>query len=245
MKDSQNKQNKINAKLLNSMKGILPPEFKERNLRFYSFIFLIIMALIGLAMFPVSEYKGYIDPFYSPTILILPAIALFRLTCYAFRKSYNKHLFKHPQSCIIKTGTDFKRSYSGETSFLFRFENLHRYFMYFSVLILPFFYYDAYISFIYNISLLRLGSILLLADAVILSLYVFSCHSVRNLIGGNKDCFQCLKFSIKRKKIFDFQSFLNEHHEFFAWFSLAFIIFIDLFIRFIAAFHIDIILMHM
>ena len=229
-------------KTSNIIKAMFPPEF--RSIRFFSFLFLMALAFVALLIFRIPKYKGYIDPFYSPTILILPAIALFRLTCYAFRKSYNRHVFTHPMACIVSSSNDLNKNYTGESSYVFRIENLHRYFMYFSVLILPFFYYDAYVSFAYNLSLIRLGSILLLADAIILSLYVFSCHSVRNLIGGNKDCFSCMKFSISRKKIFDLQSFLNEHHEFFAWFSLAFIIFIDLFIRAMIAFHFDIILLH-
>ncbi|MCL4381317.1 succinate dehydrogenase [Candidatus Marsarchaeota archaeon] len=227
----------------NAVKVAIPPEFS--GARFFSFLLLIGLAFIALIVFRVPEYRGYIDPFYSPTILILPAIALFRLTCYAFRKSYNRHVFTHPLACMVSPNNDLNRNYTGESSHVFRTENLHRYFMYFSVLVLPFFYYDAYISFAYNLSLIRLGSILLLADAVILSLYVFSCHSVRNIIGGNKDCFNCMKFSIKRKQIFDLQSFLNEHHEFFAWFSLAFIVFIDLFIRAMAAFHFDVVLLHL
>ncbi|MCL5094580.1 MAG: hypothetical protein M1168_01185 [Candidatus Marsarchaeota archaeon] len=224
------------------IKTLIPPEFK--NIRFFSFLLLMITAIFILLMFPVSEYRGYIDPFYSPTILIIPIIALFRLTCYGFRKSYNRHLFKHPQSCIISRQNDNQNYYTGETSLLFRIENLHRYFMYFSLLILPFFYYDLYLSFVFNLSILRLGSIFLLIDTILLTLYIFSCHSIRNLIGGNKDCFSCLKFSQKRKKIFDLQSFLNSNHEFFAWSSLVFIIFVDLYIRAMIAFHFDIILLH-
>jgi len=237
--------NQFQNRIIEKIKLLIPPEFLEFNLRLYSFIFLMVLALIALLLFPISKYKGYIDPFYSPTVLIIPIIALFRLTCYAFRKGYNRHLFKHPQSCIISKQNDFSRNYSGETSLLFRIENLHRYFMYFSLLILPFFYYDIYISFVYNISIIRLGSLFLLIDAIILTLYVFSCHSVRNLIGGNKNCFSCLNFSVKRKRIFDIQSFLNSHHEFFAWLSLSFIIFLDLYLRALTAFHFNIILLHL
>lgn len=226
----------------NAVKVVIPPEFSDA--RFFSFLLLMGLAFIALLVFRVPEYRGYIDPFYSPTILIIPIIALFRLTCYGFRKSYNRHLFKHPQSCIISKQSNKQNYYTGETSLLFRIENLHRYFMYFSLLILPFFYYDLYLSLVFNLSILRLGSIFLLIDTILLTLYIFSCHSIRNLIGGNKDCFSCLKFSQKRKKLFDLQSFLNSNHEFFAWSSLVFIIFVDLYIRAMIAFHFDIILLH-
>ncbi len=214
----------------------IPPEFIEPNWRLWSFILLIALGILALFSFPMKSYDGYIDPFYSPTVLILPLIGLFRLTCYAFRKYYHRHLFRHPQGCsTAERLNEAGRSYSGETGF-FRIENLHRYFMYFSAAILPFFFYDFYLSLLYPYALtLRLGSLILLADTLVVTIWVFSCHSVRHIIGGRLDCFSCSLTARCNNQLFKFQSRLNKHHEALAWASLILIIAADLYIRGLAA----------
>ncbi|MCL5008402.1 MAG: succinate dehydrogenase [Candidatus Marsarchaeota archaeon] len=209
----------------------------EYNPRLYAFIALLLLSVAAFIIFPVKELNGYIDPFYSPTILLLPFIGLYRLTCYAYRKDYNRHIFKHPIACPVINRADSKsRGYTGETSALFKIENLHRYFLYIAILILPFFYYDFYFSVMYTgVFMLRLGSLILLANAVLLTLYVFSCHSLRSLIGGRKDCFSCMRLGKGVKSLYDKQSWLNAHHEELAWISLIFIIFVDLYLRGLAA----------
>ncbi|MDE1870893.1 MAG: hypothetical protein KGI06_01495 [Candidatus Micrarchaeota archaeon] len=231
----------------NQIANLVPSEFLEPNWRLYSFAFLMVLASAALVLFPVREFKGYIDPFYSPTVLIIPLVGLFRLTCYAYRKDYNRHVFGHPNACqIYERGDSASRKYTGETSTLLKLENYHRYFMYASVAVLPFFYYDLYLSLAYGGGfLLRIGSILLAANAVMLTLYVLSCHSVRSLIGGRKDCFSCMKLPRQRKGIYDVQSRLNAHHEALAWSSLIIIVSVDLFIRAISAgIPLDRIIMH-
>lgn len=215
------------------LSNLLPKEFFEPNLRLYSFVALLVVASLALIEFPVKPINGYIDPFYSPTVIIIPLIGLFRLTCYAFRKDYNRHMFKHPNACPVYERMETKsREYTGETSIIFRLENYHRYFMYVALAILPFFYYDLYLSLtIGGGFLLRLGSLLMIIDVAALTLYVFSCHSVRNLIGGRSDCFSCMKMANQRKGIYDIQSALNRHHQTFAWLSLVTIILVDIFIR--------------
>jgi hypothetical protein len=222
------------VKMLNKL---IPKELLEKNIRLYMFIILLAVAALMLVLFPVPEYKGYIDPFYSPTILVLPFVGLYRLTCYAYRKDYNRHIFKHPIACsVIGRLDDNKRGYTGETSGIFKIENLHRYFLYSAIAILPFFYYDLYISMFYTGSfVLRLGSLILATNAVLITLYVFSCHSFRSLIGGRKDCFSCMHGGKGIKRVYDSQSKINAHHETLAWASLIFIIFVDLYIRALVA----------
>ncbi len=219
--------------LLNSM---IPSELLEPNWRLLSFIVLLISGIGVLMLYPMSEFHGYVDPFYAPTVLVVPIAGLFRLTCYAYRKDYHRHVFNHPNACGINIrGDSMTRDYSGETKF-FRVENLHRYFLYVGILILPFFYYDFYISLIYSGSfVLRLGSLLLLLNAVALTLWAASCHALRHLIGGRTDCYGCAFAGSQRKSLFNWQSILNGHHEFFAWFSLLTIIFVDLYLRGLAA----------
>lgn len=228
--------------------NIIPKEFLEFNPRLFSFVFLMIAALGALILFPIKEYMGYIDPFYSPTVLIIPIIGLFRLTCYAFRQDYNRHIFKHPLTCPAGDVFDKKsRQYTGESSLFMKLENYHRYFMYVALLVLPFFYYDLYVSLTYTgILSLRIGSILMGFDVVMLTLYVFSCHSVRNLIGGRTDCYGCALAGRANRKVYNAQSFLNKYHRSFAWISLVSIIAVDLYIRALAAgFRIDMVLWHM
>lgn len=219
------------------LRRFIPVEFTEHNLRFYSFVLLLVVGIGGLMLFPMHEFKGYIDPFYSPTILILPLVGLYRLTCYAYRKDYNRHVFKHPLACPAYGRMDYRpREYTGETSTIFKVENLHRYFLYSAIAILPFFYYDLVLSLMYSGGIiLRIGSIVLAVNAVLITLYVFSCHSLRSLIGGRKDCFSCMANASGRKKFYDVQSGLNAHHEQIAWASLVFIVFTDLYMRALSA----------
>ncbi|MDG7002726.1 MAG: hypothetical protein JRN56_02355, partial [Nitrososphaerota archaeon] len=82
-------------------KTLFPYEIFEPNWRFWSFVGILVVGFWALLSFPVAEYAGYIDPFYSPTILIVPLPGLFRLTCYAYRKDYHRHLFRHPVACEV------------------------------------------------------------------------------------------------------------------------------------------------
>ncbi len=216
------------------------PELFEPNWRLWSFIFILIFSLGALFMFPVKEFSGYIDPFYSPTILVVPVAGLFRLTCYAYRKDYYRHIFNHPQSCVVREDSS-SRGYSGETT-LFAFNNLHRYLLYAGIALLPFFYYDFYVSLTYSGNfVLRFGSLLLLTNALLLTLWTFSCHAFRHIFaGGNVKCFDCALQPTGRKRFFNAQSMLNKYHEEFAFISLIVIILVDLYLRaLLAGFPVD------
>jgi hypothetical protein len=218
-------------------KVLFPYELVEPNWRFYSFIAILAVGFWALMAFPVAQFAGYIDPFYSPTVLIVPLPGAFRLTCYAYRKDYHRHLFKHPLGCANPDrGDSAKRRYTGERSAVFQLENLHRYFLYAGIAILPFFYYDFFHSLVYSGPfILRIGSLVLLANALLLTAWTLSCHAFRHVIGGNVDCYSCVAAGGVRKQVYDRQSWLNAHHEALAWVSLLAIIFTDLYIRAIAA----------
>lgn len=229
------------------VRHLIPPEFLEPNWRFWSFVFISILGSLLIIMYKVPVYDGLTDPFYTPTVLILPLVVLFRLTCYAYRKDYHRHLFNHPNSCATDVRLDAKsRGYSGETGF-FRIENVHRYFMYTAWAILPFFYYDIYHSIVYTGAItVSLGTIILTVNALAVTFYTFSCHSVRHLIGGYKDCVNCPVNHNRKNSIYRFQSRLNGHHEAIAWTSLIMFVFVDLFIRgMIAGIVPNILLIHM
>lgn len=234
--------------MMKNENGIIPKEFLEFNPRLWALVILIAVGSLALVLFPVKKYMGYIDPFYSPTVLIIPIIGLFRLTCYAYRGEYNKHVFKHPLACPARSDLDNQaRAYTGETSLLMKIQNLHRYFMYFALLILPFFYYDIIVSMTYAGGItLRLGSLFLIANAVLLTLYTLSCHSVRSLLGGRDRCLSCKVGGSVRQDIYNKQSALNRHHMLIAWLSLFSIIAVDLYLRALAAgWRIDFIIFHL
>ncbi len=220
-----------------------PREFGE--LRFWSFVFLALIAVYLMYEYAMtSPVQGLTDPFYSPTFLVLPLVAGFRATCYAYRKDYHRHLFRHPVACGVPDFNNAKnadfpgervgRSYTGETG-IFRLENLHRYFWYTAVLILPFFYYDLYLAMSYN-GEFTLGVLLLILNTLWVTLYTFSCHFFRHAAGGNVDCYSCpVNKKSYRRSIFNAISNLNHRHEMFAWISLGSFFLVDLYIRGVAA----------
>jgi hypothetical protein len=75
------------------------------------------------------------------------------------------------------------------------------------------------------------GTLALLVNTVLLSLYTFSCHSLRHLVGGRLDCFSCVAGGGPRLKAWSAVSALNGHHMGFAWWSLGAVCFADLYVR--------------
>ena len=210
-----------------------PPEFKELNWRLWSFAIILILSAGALVLYPVSEFEGYVDPFYSPTVAVIPLIALFRLSCYAYRKDYYRHVFRHPIACLDGIRFDDNRKgYSGEMTF-FSLQNFHRYFLYIAIVILPFFYYDIYVSMTYVSGefIFRLGTIILIVNALLLTLWTLSCHAFRHLTGGHTDCYSCKTAGGAKKKFYNGQSYLNRYHEQFAFISLIVVLSVDLYIR--------------
>jgi hypothetical protein len=191
------------------------------------------------------EWGPYLSPFYSPlfkpawwpfspAILILGGPLGFRATCYYYRKAYYRAFFLDPPACAV--GEARPHSYQGETSFPLILQNLHRYFLYLALIFLIVLWYDAVHAFWFDGSFgVGVGSLVLLANIVLLSLYTFSCHSLRHIVGGNVDCFSCATFGRAREKAWRGASFLNEHHMLFAWLSLVSVGLADLYVRSVAS----------
>src|ERR1700753_2537054 len=153
------------------------------------------------------EWGPYLSPFYSPlidanhrwwkwspAILILGGPLSFRATCYYYRKAYYRAFFADPPACAV--GESAHRNYRGETRFPFTLQNVHRYFLYFAVIFLGFLWYDALCAFRWDGHFgIGVGSLVLLVNVALLSLYALSCHSLRHLIGGRLDCFSCTAFN--------------------------------------------------
>src|SRR6266851_5431074 len=70
------------------------------------------------------------------------------------------------------------------TAFPFILQNVHRYFLYVAVLFLIFLWHDAFRSFFFDSRFgVGVGSIVLTLNVTLLTLYTFSCHSLRHLRG--------------------------------------------------------------
>lgn len=204
------------------------------------------------------RYGPYVSPLYSPEIfgdpahawlgawpswwptalpvsaalLVLWAPGGFRLTCYYYRGAYYKAFWADPPSCAVG---EPRKSYRGERSFPLILQNVHRYFMYLAVLFLVILGFDVWEAFWFIDPAtglvhpgLGVGTIILLINLILLAGYTFGCHSLRHLVGGRLD--QISKAPVQ-KKTYDCVSCLNRRHMLFAWMSLFFVAFADLYVR--------------
>jgi len=184
-------------------------------------------------------YSPLIDPNhhwwpFSPAILILGGPLGFRLTCYYYRKAYYRAFFADPPACAVGEGRGSK--YSGERSFPFILQNVHRYFFYIVCVIVAFLWYDAIIAFRFpNGFGIGVGTVIMLVNVILLTIYSLSCHSLRHLVGGKLDCFSCTAFGPARHGAWDGVTKLNEHHMFWAWISMISVGLTDLYIYLVAS----------
>jgi hypothetical protein len=169
---------------------------------------------------------------FSPALLILWAPGGFRFTCYYYRGAYYKAIWADPVACAVG---EPRSGYRGEKKFPLILQNIHRYFLYLALLFLIVLAYDAYEALWHTDPAtgqvyfgIGLGTIILTANVVCLSLYTFSCHSLRHLIGGRKNELSKNKM---QKSCYDCVSNLNTKHMLFAWISLFVVGFTDIYVR--------------
>ena len=184
-------------------------------------------------------YAPYLSPFYSPLIKVGPippgvwvawAPLVFRLTCYYYRKAYFRSFFGHPRSCAVPERAG--RRYRGETAFPWVFNNFHRFAFYATVVQVAFLWFDAIIAFDFGGRFgIGLGSVLMLANVLLLSGYTFGCHAFRHLAGGDLDCFSCSLAARARHKLWRGVTVLNIKHDQWAWASLVSVAATDIYIR--------------
>lgn len=189
-----------------------------------------------------SNAPFYLSPFYSPWIqaewwpfspalLILWAPGGFRFTCYYYRKAYYRAFSLSPPGCAVGGRT---HNYKGERV-LFLFQNLHRFFLYLAVLFVFVLAHDAWLAFQFPDGWgVGVGSIVLTLNAVFLGAFTFGCNSLRHLVGGKVDCFSCVKFGRTRFNLWRIVTRFNEHHMEWAWISLFWVGFTDLYVRLVS-----------
>ena len=169
----------------------------------------------------------------SPALIILIFPLGFRMTCYYYRKAYYRSFWLSPPACAV---AEPHGSYSGETRFPLILQNIHRYFWYAAVVVALILSYDAILAFgpaqgesdgIH----MGLGTLLMVANVVLIWLYTLSCHSCRHITGGRLRHFS--KHPV-RYKMWTFVSKLNNNHARYAWYSLFSVALVDLYIYLLA-----------
>ncbi len=210
---------------------------------------------VGLGLFGIyatwaalqgAHYRAgpYLSPFYSPLVLVdwwpwSPAILIlwaplgFRLTCYYYRKAYYRSYFLDPPACAVGEGR--RGRYCGETAFPLVLQNLHRYFLYLSFVILAFLWADVVHAFRFDDGFgIGVGTLVLLANTTLLTGYTLGCHSLRHLAGGCLDRFACAPLGRVRLGLWRRLSWLNRHHMAWAWTSLVAVGVADLYVRLVS-----------
>jgi hypothetical protein len=171
-----------------------------------------------------SWYPGWLV--FSPAMLVLWAPGGFRLTCYYYRGAYYKAFWADPPSCAV---AEPRQRYWGERRFPLIVQNIHRYFLYLALIFIVILAHDAWKGFWFDGRFgVHVGSIVLLLNAVLLGGYTFGCHSLRHLVGGVKDR---LSGRALRKTAYDCVSCLNARHMKWAWMSLCWVAFTDVYVR--------------
>jgi hypothetical protein len=163
---------------------------------------------------------------FSPAMLILWAPGGFRFTCYYYRGAYYKAFWQDPPGCTVG---EPRKTYWGERSFPLILQNVHRYFLYLAIVFIFLLTYDAIKAMSFDGHFgIGVGTLVMIVNPILLGSYTFGCHSLRHLIGGRLD--EMSKKPV-RKSCYDCVSSLNRRHMMFAWFSLFWVGFTDVYIR--------------
>jgi hypothetical protein len=168
---------------------------------------------------------------WSPAMVILWAPGGFRVTCYYYRGAYYKAFWADPPACTVG---EPRRHYRGERFLPLVLQNVHRYFLYLAIPFLAFLAHDVWDALWFpdprtgGVKFgIGVGTLVLLTNVVLLGGYTFSCHSLRHLLGGRKDAFS----SSLQRDLYRCSSCLNRRHMLWAWMSLFWVAFADVYVR--------------
>jgi hypothetical protein len=186
---------------------------------------------------------------FSSAMLILIVPLMFRFTCYYYRKAYYRAFWMDPPACAVG---EPRKGYLGENHWPLLIQNSHRYWMYLATILLVFLSWDAVQAFIrwgkdehgnvgggFGLGM-GLGSLIMLANVILLVGFTLGCNSVRHLFGGRLNhfsCFNCPANGRPREQLrpgyytWRFSTWFNDNHMLWAWLSLFSVGFTDLYIR--------------
>jgi hypothetical protein len=169
---------------------------------------------------------------YSPAMLILIFPLAFRMTCYYYRGAYYKAFWADPPNCTVG---EPRKTYLGEATLPLIIQNIHRYALYFALIFIVLLSVDVWHALWFDDPAtgttrfgVGLGTLIMLVNVILIGGYTLGCHSLRHLVGG---VFDVLSRRPIRKKAYDCVSCLNRHHPKWAWCSLVWVGFTDVYIR--------------
>jgi len=168
---------------------------------------------------------------FSPAFLIMWIPAGFRFTCYYYRGAYYKAFWLDPVNCAVG---EPRKSYLGEKYLPLILQNAHRYFLYLALLFIVILARDAWDGMWFKGADgtehfgFAVGTVVLIINVILLGGYTLGCHSLRHLVGGFLDskskastCASC----------YNAVTCLNKKHMLWAWMSLFWVGFTDVYIR--------------
>jgi len=174
----------------------------------------------------LGKIPGWMPAFVTGAMLILWAPGGFRFTCYYYRGAYYKAFWADPPSCTVG---EPRKKYLGERSFPLILQNVHRYFLYLALVFILILAHDVWKALWFDGKFgIGIGTLVLLANTILLGGYTLGCHSLRHLTGGILDQ---LSRRPARKVAYDCVSCLNRRHMVWAWCSLFSVGFSDLYVR--------------
>jgi hypothetical protein len=225
-------------------------------LTFFGFSAFIVYSTWAAFQGEHYRYGPYLSPFYSPellgsatawfgpkpgwipqwlpftaALLILWAPGGFRFTCYYYRGAYYKAFWADPPACAVG---EPRSNYRGERKFPLILQNVHRYFLYLALIFIVILSYDAIEAFFFpgpdgkRHFGIGIGTIVLILNVILLGSYTLGCHSLRHLVGGRVDE---VSKRAAQFKIYQFVTRLNTRHMLFAWLSLFWVGFSDIYVR--------------
>ncbi len=168
---------------------------------------------------------------FSPALFVLWAPAGFRLTCYYYRGAYYKAFWADPIACTVG---EPRKTYLGEKYFPLIMQNIHRYFLYVALVFILFLAHDAWEAMWFKGANgvehfgIGIGTIVITLNVFFLGGYTFGCHSLRHLVGGFRD--EVSKTPMCAKA-YSCVGCLNKRHMLWAWMSLFWVGFTDVYVR--------------
>ena len=179
-----------------------------------------------------APHLGWIGTWWivTPAVIILIFPLGFRLTCYYYPKAYYRSWWLSPPACAVP---EPHKRYTGEARFPLILQNIHRYFFYAALVFNVILTWDAIIAFDWHGSFgMGLGTLVLLANAVLLWLYTLSCHACRHAVGGRINHFSAHPI---RYWFWTTVTKINPYHGNFACASLIWVGIADGYVRLVAS----------
>ncbi|MBX3357843.1 MAG: hypothetical protein KF745_05385 [Phycisphaeraceae bacterium] len=175
---------------------------------------------------------------FSPALLILWAPGGFRFTCYYYRGAYYKAFWADPLNCAVGEPGFRGKKYRGERKLPLILQNVHRYFLYLALGFLVILAWDAMKAYWFHGAPgsaggeggrfgIGVGSLVLTINPILLGGYTLGCHSLRHLVGGRCDEIG----EGARRSAYECVTCLNKRHMLWAWMSLVWVGFTDLYVR--------------